>query len=128
MNTRDATRDVYVQPPVERTDREFIRLLNVAVYGLTNSNVKWQVTFDKVFFKSGLYVAPVINQFFVMRQNRRLVLLVAKIFDDLLVIDVEKFCFKFISGSKSKFGLGSIAHGSGRLHLYGLNLIQSTKT
>lgn len=42
LQSCSVTRDVYVIPPRECYDRRFIRLLNVATYGLVNPNANWQ--------------------------------------------------------------------------------------
>lgn len=125
LQTGQALRDVYVIPPRECTSKDVYWLLLTAAYGLVNANAKWQSQSDQLFFDLGLEQCPVLPQLFYIIKNGQLVLLAAKIVDDILVTGDTDMVDKFITGFNSKFKFGTVVHGPGNLRFFGLNLVQN---
>lgn len=125
LQTGKAQRDVYVVPPRESLDRRNRWLLLTAAYGLVNANAKWQDQSDTLLHELGLHQLPVVPQLFHIIQNGQLMLLVAKIVDDILVTGVTNEVDKFLAGFDARFELGTVAHGPGSLRFYGMNIVQN---
>ena len=106
LQTGDASRLVYVIPRKEYKDRRFVWLLLVAVYGLVNSNAKWQVQSDQALRDIGLTQSKLIPQLFFKRKRSKLVLIAAKIVDYLMVAGEEDEVKEFERQFGSKFKLG----------------------
>lgn len=85
LQTGPAARDVYVIPPRESTHRNTLWLLLAAAYGLINSNAKWQHQSDLAFFKLGLQQVKLIPQLFIKMEDGDVVMVVVKMFDDVLL-------------------------------------------
>ena len=58
-------------------------LLLVTAHGLVNANAKWQNQSDKIMLDIGLQQSSHVPQLLYKKEGGRLVLLVAKIVDDL---------------------------------------------
>lgn len=54
------------------------KLLLIALYGLVNSNTKWQKTFDQLFKYFGLIQCQQIPELFYKQENNQLILTAAK--------------------------------------------------
>ena len=63
-------------------------------------------------------------QLFYVFVDKKLVLLAAKIVDDILITGVYKHVKAFLHGFNSKFALGTVVSGPGNLRFYGLNIVQ----
>lgn len=124
LQTGKAARKVYVVPPRESGHKDKLWLLLTAAYGLVNSNAKWQIMSDQVLVDFGLVQCPYIPQLFYKIQDRKLVLLVGKIVDDLLMTGVQEQVSVFIKHFNSKFKFGSVTSGPGKLRFYGLDITQ----
>lgn len=59
--------------------------LKTAAYGLVNCHSKWQNQSDQVLLNYGMQISKIIPQLFFKRDPVKLVLIVAKIVDDLQV-------------------------------------------
>ena len=119
-----ANRDVYVIPPRECRNRSFLWLLLVAAYGLANANAKWQVHSDDTFLSFGLHSVPFVPQLFFKREGGELVLIVAKIVDDILFGGTEKARREFQKHLESVYKLGTISHMPGQFLFFGLQITQ----
>lgn len=86
LQTGCAQREVYVVPPRENTDRSHYWLLLTADNGRVNSNAKWLDQSDAPLQDLCLLQHFVTSQLFSVMENNFLVLLVAKIVDDLFSI------------------------------------------
>ena len=124
LQSGNAQRDVYVIPPRECQDRQFIWLLTVATYGLVNANSKWQIHSDQTFFDLGLHTTVFIPQLFHMKTDGRLTLLVVKVTDDIFVGGPEQVKRSFIDRLGQKYELGTITHLPGTCFFYGLEVCQ----
>lgn len=124
LQTGRAERDVFVVPPRECADRKFYWLLLTATYGLVNANSKWQKQSDELLYSLNLQQVTAIPQLFYMTVDGSTVSIVAKIIDDMILAGVEEHANNFIKKFNSRFKLGKIIHGPGRLRFYGLNAIQ----
>lgn len=85
LNTDRAEHDVFVKPPRKSHDKKHCWLLLVSVYGLVNSNAKWQHQCDEVIFNTCLKDLSVITQLFYKMKNGELVIIATKIVNDLLM-------------------------------------------
>lgn len=125
LQTGPAGRDVYVLPPRESMQRAtHVWLLLTAAYGLVNANAKWQMKSDECFFELGLLQCQQIPQLFYMHEDGELVLLVAKVVDDIKAAGKGDRAEQFIKQSHKKFELGTVSHGPGKLRFFGINTEQ----
>ena len=124
LQSGNAQRDVYVIPPRECYDRQFIWLLTVATYGLVNANSKWQIHSDQTFFDLGLHTTVFIPQLFHVITNGKLQMLVVKVTDDIFVGGAEEVKRLFIDRLGQKYELGTITHLPGNCFFYGLEVCQ----
>ena len=125
LQTGAAMRDVFVKPPRESGMRStHMWLLLTAAYGLVNSNAKWQVQSDQSFFELGLTQCQKIPQLFYRRHNGNLVLIVAKIVDDIKAASADGNAKAFIENFSQKFDLGTVATGPGKMRFFGINTVQ----
>lgn len=109
LQTGQAGRDVYVIPPAKSSDRvPKMWLLLCAAYGLINSNAKWQVQSDQELKDMHFEQIAVIPQLFMLRRNGRLVVLLAKIVDDILLTGVPEVVQEVIERFNNRFTLGNI--------------------
>ncbi len=126
LQTGSADRDVYVRPPREsHLKTTHVWLLLTAAYGLVNANAKWQNKSDDVMFQLGLTQSKFIPQLFYKKEGGKLVLIVAKIVDDLKAAGVGNNAKNFLENFHKVFNLGTINHGPGRLRFFGINTVQS---
>ena len=124
LQTGMAARDVYVIPPKESTNRKSLWLLLAAAYGLVNANSKWQIQSDKVLTDMGLEQCTYVPQLFTLKVNGKIVLIVAKIVDDMLATGELAMTEQFIKKFNIQFKLGTVNYGPGLLRFYGLNIRQ----
>ena len=66
-----------------------------------------------------------IPQLFYKMKNGKLILLAAKVVDDILLSGPKDEKKKFIENLKNYFKVGTIVHGPGNLLFYGLNVFQN---
>ena len=126
LQTGAATRDVYVKPPRECGMKStHMWLLLTAAHGLVNANAKWQVQSDELLFDLGLKQCQQVQQLFYRRKNGELVLIVAKIVDDIKVSGEVDFVVQFMKRFNSKFKFGTVASGPGRMRFFGINIEQA---
>ena len=125
LQTGIAQRDVYVRPPREsQTKTTHLWLLLTAAYGLVNSNAKWQNQSDAVSQNNGLVQSKHIPQLFFKKEAGKLVLVVAKIVDDLKAAGIEQRATVFLDAFDSRFKVGTVNHGPGKLRFFGINTTQ----
>ena len=109
-------RDVFVIPPRECLEGSFYWHLNVATYGLTNANAKWQVHSDNTLLRIGLSGAVYIPQLFYLKVDGVLALIAAEIVDDILVGRREDLRLKLISQLCEAYDVGTIVHLPGTIN------------
>ena len=107
LQTGLAERDVYVIPTRESSNRKSVWLLLAAAYGLVNANSKWQLQSDTAITNMGLTQCRYIPQLFYLKKNRKTVLLVAKIVDDMLVTGETSYVKRFVHKFNTQFTLGT---------------------
>lgn len=117
--------DVYVRPPRESRDKMFYWLLLVDAYGLVNSNEKWQHNSDEVMFNLGLSHLSVITQLCYQMKNEKLVLIVIKIVDDLLITGEKEFMDNYLNDFNEKFEFGTIIRSPGISKCFDLTILQN---
>lgn len=100
-------------------------LLLTAAYSLVNANSKWQNQADGVMYQLGLVQSKFISQLFFKIAGGKLVLVVAKIFDDLKAAGIGDNAKEFLEGFHQRFALGTFNHGPGKLRFFGINTIQN---
>ena len=84
LQTGEEKKNVYVRPPKESPMKStHLWLLLVTAHGLVNANAKWQNQSDKIMLDIGLQQSSHVPQLLYKKEGGRLVLLVAKIVDDL---------------------------------------------
>ena len=126
LQTGKAQRQVYVKPPNESSmRRSHLWLLDTAAYGLVNSNAKWQLQSDELMFNLGLTQSKNIPQLFYKTENYELILIVAKVVDDLMITGKPDARTAFINNFDKKFKLGTVNQGPGSLRFFGINTIQN---
>lgn len=120
-----AERDVYVRPLRESPAKTtYLWLLLTASYGLVNANAKWQNQSDERLLEYGLYQSRQVTQLFFKREAGKLVLVLAKIVDDLKVAGTRDRAKAFLDVFDSRFKLGTINSGTGKLRFFGINTVQ----
>ena len=125
LQTGPARREVYVKPPRESAQRAtHMWLLLTAAYGLVNANAKWQVKSDECFFELGMLQCQQIPQLFYKHEGGKLVLLAAKVVDDIKVAGEGDRAEDFIKRFNQKFELGTVARGPGKMRFFGINTVQ----
>lgn len=121
LQSGDATRDVYVKPPIECKYRNrFYWLLLAATYGLVNANLKWQHAIDAELTSLGLLQSKLIPQLFYSISNNEVVLIAAKAVDDILLASPRDECDRLITKLQAKFQLSTVVHSPGTLQYFGL--------
>lgn len=70
LQTGEALRDVFVQPPRECRKRSAYWLLLTAAYGLVNAGAKWQEHSDRILCSFGLQQFKYVPQLFYKREQR----------------------------------------------------------
>lgn len=102
MQSGKAERDVYVFPTRELPDRgRCVWILITAAYGLIRSNSKLQVLKDTLLTDIGFRQTRFLPQLLVLIRNKRLVSIVDKIVDDLLLSATTLFGDPIISTIQS---------------------------
>jgi len=100
-------------------------LLLTAAYGLVNSNAKCQSQSDQVILDLGLLQSKNVPQLFYKREGGSLVLVVAKIVDDLKAAGKGRNAKQFLEEFNRRFKLGTINSGPGKLRFFGINTLQN---
>lgn len=125
LETGAAERDVYVKPPVEsRMRATHVWLLLTAAYGLVNANAKWQSKSDAVMLDLGLQQSKHIPQLFFKKKNEELVLVAAKVVNDLKASGKRDNAKDFLTAFDRKFKFGAVNHGPGHMRYFGIKTIQ----
>ena len=125
LQSGPAARDVYVVPPRECRDRNFIGLVTVATYGLVNTNAKWQSHSDSTFIKLGLHGIVHIPQLFYSLETPAQELLAVKITNDIFIAGNDPTKRNFIERLSEIYELSTITHLPGTCLLFGLHVSQS---
>ena len=117
-------RDIYMRPP--RGWTSFIDEVGKLVkppYGLVESGRLWQICIERWFQTYGLDTIPGMPQLFVLRCEKtgHMLLLVAKVVDDLLLAGVQTALSDFRVAITKRFKVGRYTAGSSlifnRLHI-----------
>lgn len=92
LHTGIASRDVYVDPPTESSDRKtYLWLLLTASYCLVNANAKWPVVSDQALLDIGFQTVTDLSQLFYLKDEAQVTTAVLiKIVDDFLVYGDKK--------------------------------------
>ena len=125
LQSGEASRKVYVVPPQECENKKFVWLLTVATYGLVNANAKWQMHSDQTLINLGLSTLIYVPQLFYKEDKGRLVLVVIKLTDDILVAGYDQEKKRFINDLSSSYDLGTITHLPGICWFFGLEFSQT---
>lgn len=122
LQTGKADRKVYVIPPNESEMKStHLWLLLAAAYGLVNANAKWQAKSDSRLYEIGMTQCQQIPQLFYMHENGRLVLIAAKIVDDIKIAGTDSHSERFINMFNKSFKLGTIVKGPGMMRFFRIN-------
>ena len=100
-------------------------LLLAATYGLVNSNSRWQVQSENIFFELGLKQCQKFSQLFYKLEKGKLFLLVLKIVDDIKAARIDKSAHFLSATLNKKFELGTVTGGPGRMRFFDTNTVQS---
>lgn len=126
LQTGEAQRDVYVRPPREgKMKSSHHWLLITAAYGLVNANAKWHFQSDNLMLEIGLTQSAHVPQLFYQKYNGRLVLIVAKVLDDLKAAGEGDRVKQFFKEIDRRFKFGDVKHGPGKLGFFGTNTVQN---
>lgn len=126
LQTGEAKREVYVRPPSESRMRStHIWLLLTAAYGIVNSNAKWKNHSDLVMLDIGLRLSTHATQLFYRKEDGRLVLIVARIVEDLKAAGEAGRVEHFMKELTRRFKFGDVKHAPGKLRFFGINTIQN---
>lgn len=126
LQADQAAPDLYVIPPRESTDRhQCFWLLFTASFGLENANAKRQVIYDHALYDIGFCSLATFSQLFYLQGNDGSVVAArAKIMDDILVCGEVITFDEVVKLLHRSFSLGTVVHGSGVLHYFGLIITQ----
>lgn len=94
-----------------RSKTTHLWLLLNAASGLVNTNAKWQNVSDDVLLKHGLVQSKHIPKLFFRKEAGKLVLLAAKIVDDLKAGGMGQRAKDFLDVFESLFKLSTINNG-----------------
>lgn len=112
LKTGEAKRSVFVKPPPESKIRcTHLWELLVAAYGLVNSGAKWQYQSDKALLQLGLTQSKNVPQLFYKKENGKLVLLLVKVVDDIMVTEADNLTEMLLKDFNSIFKLGTLKVG-----------------
>lgn len=112
LSKDDAESDVYVVPPRESADRAcFQGLLRTAAYVQVNKNAKWEIQSDPMAHDLGFCSPPLIPQLFLRCPNGRVVGMVAKIGEDVLLTGEPDIIPGILSCIDATFTPGTCSHG-----------------
>ena len=117
-------RDIYMRPPKGWSSfiDEVWKLVKPA-YGLVESGRLWQICIERWFQEYGFDTIPGMPQLFVLRcrNSSRILLLIAKVVDDLLLAGAPEALSKFKNAISVRFKIGRYMSGSrfifNRLHI-----------
>lgn len=96
--------------------------LFTALYGLINSNAKWQVLGDTIITDISFRQTPVLLQLFVRIRNNKLVYIISKIIDDFVLVGSPAVTDLVIISIAAKLEFGTIVHNPSHLRYFGLIL------
>lgn len=119
-----ATRDVYVIPPRDCSERTFYLLLKVAKYGLVNANAKCQHHYVTIFLKLSLTATLFISQVSHLKIDERLALNAAKVVDDIFMGGLEDTRKQFIERLLQVYRIDTVVHLPGLFKFFGLSIEQ----
>ncbi len=125
LQTGLAERDVYVRPTKCDKSKFTLWRLNVAAYGLVNSNPKWQNQSDALLSDCGLRQLAYIPQLFFMDTDGMLELIVIKLVDDILIGGNTSSRSSLTERLKKRFEVGTVSHTPGSLMFFGATVSQS---
>lgn len=124
-NWSSLTREIYVIPPLECSDKKTYWLLITAAYELVKANSKWQYQYYLLFTQPGLTQCPVIPQLSYIYKSGRIILSAAKIVDEILFTGESDGVGTCLTGFKEIFKFGTAVHGPGNLRFYGMIILQN---
>lgn len=125
LNTGEASHDVNVRLRRESEDRRHYWLLLAALYGLVNSNAEFQTQTDEILLVLSLISATVVTQLFHFKSNGKLILLVARTVDVLLITGVTSYVDDFLVKFNKIFQFGSVVCDPGYLKFYGMKIVHN---
>lgn len=99
-------------------------LLLAAVFGLVNSNAKFQVQSDKVLDDLGFKMATFSPHLFLLMRENQLLVMIAKIVKNLLQIGAEADTEPVFAAINGRFQLGTIVKTPGVIRYHRLNISQ----
>lgn len=109
--------------PRESKDRRNFWLLIATIYGLLNKNETFQNQSDDLIHWIGVNHMSVIPRLFYLIKNGKLLIIVIKIVDDLLMAGETDSLQDFISRFNGSFELGTVIDGI--LKFFGLTIIKN---
>lgn len=118
---------VYFIPAREPNDKSHYWLLLASSYRVLNSIGKWLSQFDDHTILLQRNKVALIPKLLYKRECGRLVLLVAKIIDDLLITGEHCFTETFLTDSNNKFTLftlSTVVYGPGQIRFSGFIITQ----
>lgn len=125
LQTGKVQRAVYVRPPRESSMKATNLWLRLsAAYGLVYSGAKWQNQSDQTFYDLGLDQFKHVQKLFYKNGNGHLVIIAAKVVDDILVAGNEDEVKSFLKNFHERFTLGTLSKGPGNLRFFGINIYQ----
>lgn len=123
-------RDVYMRPPKSWTTHvdEIWKLIKPA-YGLVESGRLWQLCVEEWMLDYGFTTIPGLPQFFILRREGRICLLVAKVVDDILIAGTDEASKLFYEDISNRFKVGTYVNGAGKEFKFnGLTIYQDPNT
>lgn len=100
-------------------------LLLAASYALVHSNSKWQVKSDEAIYLILMIQCQHIPQLFYMHEHGKLVLIAAKVVDDIKIAGTDYHTNIFIKMFNQKFELGTIVKLPVVMRFFGINVEQA---
>lgn len=97
-------------------------LLLLAAHGLANANAKFQSQSQQLILNICLARLASVPQLFYLFNNKKLILVIAKIVDDLLMAYEPSEAWHFISAFDAKFKLGVVVHRPRILNFFAMTI------
>lgn len=120
LQTEQPERDVFETNPRESDDGgKALWLLLTTAYGLINTNEKLKLLSDEMLTDLAFVQDPLLRQVFMIINDNRVVTIIAKIDDDLLLTGIPSITTKNIKSINDRFTLHTITHGPGVARYFG---------
>ena len=124
LQARPLDREIFMIPPKGCAENGVFWKLIRPAYGITEAGRLWQRTINDFLSSYGFESIREIPDFFVLRRDGKIVILLAKLVDDCLLAGTAEETQKFYSAFSSKFSVGSLVAAENGMRFAGLDISQ----